>query len=75
MWADGITKGLMDRLIHRPRDGQMGQLTDRAMDGQRNVWTEGQTDGPMDSKLPYRPIDRPTDADRQINNLKDGHTD
>ena len=53
----------------------MGQWTDRAMDGQANVRTEGQTDGPMDSKLPYRPIDRPKDADRQINNLKDGHTD
>ena len=43
MWADGITKGLMDRLIHRPRDGQMGQWTDRAMDRQTNEWTEGQT--------------------------------
>ena len=50
------------------------------MERQSNGWTdkcmtEGQTDGPMDSKLPYRPIDRPKDADRQINNLKDGHTD
>ena len=38
----------MDRLIHRPRIGQMGQWTDRAMDGQTNVWTKGQIDGPMD---------------------------
>ena len=67
MWADGITKGLMDRLIHRPRVGQMGQWTDRAMDRQTNVQTEGHTDGPMDSKLPYRPIDNlQTQTDRSI---------
>ena len=57
----------MDRLIHRPRVGQMGQWTDRAMDRQTNVQTEGHTDGPMDSKLPYRPIDNlQTQTDRSI---------
>ena len=45
------------------------------MDRQNNGWTDKCTDrrtddGPMDSKLPYRPIDRPTDADRQIKQPK-----
>ena len=35
-------------------------------------WTDN---GSMDSKLLYRPMDRPIHADRQINNLKDGHID